>query len=78
MPRTAIFVVCILLLALTPVAIGNTGESRSLKFYHTHTHETLEVTYYRDGDYQPASMEELGDFLSDWRNGHQHQIDPGG
>lgn len=77
MPRTAIFVVCILLLALTPVAIGNTGESRSLKFYHTHTHETLEVTYYRDGDYQPASMEELGDFLSDWRNGHQHQIDPG-
>jgi len=77
MPRTSIYVICVILLALTPVAIGSAGESRSLKFYHTHTHETLEVTYYRDGDYQPEPLQELYDFLSDWRNGHQHPIDPG-
>jgi uncharacterized protein YcbK (DUF882 family) len=77
MPRATIFIAFILLLALTPAAIGNTGESRTLKFYHTHTHKTLTVTYYEAGDYLPESLEELGVFLSDWRNGHQHPIDPG-
>ena len=77
MPRATIFIAFILLLALTPVAIGNTGESRTLKFYHTHTHKTLTVTYYEGGDYLPESLEELRVFLSDWRNGHQHPIDPG-
>jgi uncharacterized protein YcbK (DUF882 family) len=77
MPRISMYVICVLLFALTPIAIGSTGESRSLKFFHTHTHKTLEVTYYRDGDYQPESLQELYDFLSDWRNGDQHPIDPG-
>jgi uncharacterized protein YcbK (DUF882 family) len=77
MSRTFVFTVCVLFLALAPAAIGNTGEARSLKFYHTHTGETLEVTYYRDGDYQPEPLDELRYFLSDWRNGHQHPIDPG-
>lgn len=77
MPRATIFIAFILLLALTPVAIGSIGESRTLKFYHTHTHKTLTVTYYEDGDYLPESLEELRVFLSDWRNGHQHPIDPG-
>lgn len=77
MPRATIFIAFILLLALTPVAIGSIGESRTLKFYHTHTHKTLTVTYYEGGDYLPESLEELRVFLSDWRNGHQHPIDPG-
>lgn len=77
MQRTTAFLLCLLFLALTPVAIGNTGESRTLRFYHTHTYKTLEVTYYENGDYRPESLEELRVFLSDWRNGHQHPIDPG-
>ena len=77
MPRTTVSIICVLSLALTPIAIGSTGESRSLKFYHTHTHESLDVTYYRDGDYQSESLQELYEFLSDWRNGHQHPIDTG-
>jgi len=77
MPRTNVIIICIILLALTPAVIGSTGESRSLKFYHTHTHQSLEVTYYRDGDYQEESLQQLRDFLADWRNGHQHSIDPG-
>lgn len=77
MPRATVFIAFILLLALTPAAIGNIGESRTLKFYHTHTHKTLTVTYYEAGDYLPESLEELRVFLSDWRNGHQHPIDPG-
>lgn len=77
MPRASIFISSVLCLALAPAAIGNTGESRTLSFYHTHTNETLTVTYYDAGDYLPESLEELRVFLSDWRNGHQHPIDPG-
>jgi uncharacterized protein YcbK (DUF882 family) len=63
---------CLFSLTLTPAAIGNMGESRSLKFYHTHTHKTLEVTYFTQGDYSSKSLEKLRLFLADWRNGHQH------
>lgn len=75
--RVRIILCCLFALSLAPAAIGNTGEARSLKFYHTHTHKTLEVTYYDNGDYSEASLEQLRVFLSDWRNGHQHEIDPG-
>lgn len=77
MPKTVIFITCMLFMALAPTVIGNTGEARTLRFYHTHTNETLKVTYYQRGDYVPESLEELRIFLSDWRNGHQHPIDPG-
>ena len=52
-------------------------DKRTLSFYHTHTADTLEVTYFADGRYLPGSMEQLRDFLADWRNGHEHDIDPG-
>lgn len=77
MPRVIILITCVLFMALAPTAIGNTGEARTLSFYHTHTNETLKVTYYQYGDYVPESLEELRVFLSDWRNGHEHPIDPG-
>ena len=52
------------------------GASRTLSFYHTHTSDQLRVTYYRDGTYIPAALDELRVFLADWRNGAQHEIDP--
>jgi len=55
---------------------GAAGDSRVLKFYHTHTHETLQITYYRGGDYVPSAMKELRYFLADWRNKKQQDIDP--
>lgn len=78
MQKTTLIIFIFLMLALTvPAATGRVGESRTLKFYHTHTHKTLTVTYYRDGQYLPESLADLRVFLSDWRNGHQHPIDPG-
>jgi uncharacterized protein YcbK (DUF882 family) len=59
-----------------PNAFGNIGQKRQLDFYHTHTGEQLSVTYFRDGDYQPAALEQLNRFLSDWRNGKGREIDP--
>ncbi len=63
-------------LASLPNAFGNIGEERRLDFYHTHTGDNLSVTYFRDGDYQPAALEQLNRFLSDWRNGKGREIDP--
>lgn len=66
----------VLAIVFSQFAAGNIGDSRTLSFYHTHTSDQLRVTYYRDGVYIPAAMDELKVFLADWRNGVQHEIDP--
>lgn len=71
------FILSLSLIVLSlPAAVGSISDARSLSFYHTHTGESLEVTYYEGGLYRLEPMEELRDFLADWRNGHEHEIDP--
>jgi uncharacterized protein YcbK (DUF882 family) len=65
----------LLISALTATAHG-TGDARTLKLYHTHTAESLEVTYYVNGDYDPEALHRLKIFLADWRNGAQLDMDP--
>ena len=55
---------------------GNTGGERVLKFFHTHTGESLRVVYYREGEYDPAALTDIRVFLADWRDGKQHDLDP--
>ena len=55
---------------------GSSGDERSLKFYHTHTGKSLQVTYYTGGRYLPDAMTELRVFLADWRDGKQRDMDP--
>ena len=55
---------------------GSSGDERSLKFYHTHTGKSLQVTYYAGGQYLPDAMTELRVFLADWRDGKQRDMDP--
>ena len=55
---------------------GNTGGERSLKLFHTHTGESLNVIYFREGQYDNGALEELKVFLADWRDGKQHEFDP--
>lgn len=50
-------------------------EVRSLRFYHTHTGEELDVTYFYNGIYWPDAAEQVNRFLADWRNGKKHPID---
>lgn len=59
-----------------PNAFGSMGDARTLKFYHTHTQKQIEVTYFREGDYQDEELDRLDHFLSDWRNGQGREIDP--
>ena len=76
MPRIIAFISTVLLYLFMPAAAGDTSDARALKLYHTHTLETLEVTYYENGLYLLEPMDQLRVFLADWRDGEQHEIDP--
>jgi len=67
----------IVVLAIVPVAttVSKTDE-RQLSFYHTHTSESLTVTYYRDGEYVPSALTELNHFLRDFRTDDAVNMDP--
>jgi uncharacterized protein YcbK (DUF882 family) len=55
---------------------GNTGGERTIKFFHTHTGDSLQVVYFRQGEYDSEALAQLKVFLADWRNGKEHDIDP--
>jgi len=57
-------------------AWASTG-TRSLSFYHTHTGESLDITYARAGFYDPAVLDQVKYYLRDFRTGEMHPIDPG-
>ena len=52
-------------------------DKRSLSFFHTHTGKTLDVTYWSRGEYREEAVRQLREFLADWRNGEQADIDSG-
>jgi uncharacterized protein YcbK (DUF882 family) len=60
-----------------PKLSANTGQERLLKFYHTHTGDSLQVVYFRQGVYDPGALADIQVFLADWRDGEQHELDPG-
>jgi uncharacterized protein YcbK (DUF882 family) len=49
---------------------------RRLAFHHTHTGETLAVTYFDDGGYVPGALKEVNHLLRDYHNDQVHRIDP--
>lgn len=52
------------------------GDTRSLTFHHTHTGETLTVTYKRDGRYDPAALAKINHEMRDWRRNEEVRMDP--
>jgi len=52
------------------------GETRSLSFFHTHTRESLTVTFRRNGQYDEQALSQLNWFLRDWRVEKPAQMDP--
>lgn len=52
------------------------GETRSISIYHTHTKESLTVTYMVNGKYVPSAMKKLNYILRDWRRNEVITIDP--
>jgi len=64
----------VLLLSRTPADAA--GNPRQLDFYHTHTKESLAIVYHDGNDYIAAALEQINHFLSDFRTGAVHAIDP--
>lgn len=52
-----------------------TGE-KNLAFYHTHTRECLDITYARNGVYDPKALHQINKYLRDFRTSEVHPIDP--
>lgn len=60
--------------SVIPAARAN--QARRLSFYHTHTGQQLRLTYAEDGQHVPQALDEINDFLRDFRTGKSHPIDP--
>ena len=66
-----------IILFVAPLAADDSpSDERSLSFYHTHTSESLTVTYFRDGEYVTSALVELNQFLRDFRTRDEIEMDP--
>ena len=48
---------------------------KSLRMFHTHTKKSIEVTYFRNGRYDPEGLKSLNHFLADFRTGEAVDMD---
>ncbi len=58
----------------TPTIAG--GETRTISLYHTHTKESLTVTYMVGGRYVPSAMKKINYLMRDWRRKEVITMDP--
>lgn len=72
--RLAIFA-AFALLALASVGAAH-AETRYLKFYHLHTHETGVFAYKVNGRYVPSELKKINYILRDWRKNQAVTMDP--
>jgi len=52
-------------------------KTRTLAFYHTHTHERLNITYAKSGEYDQEALAKINTYLRDFRTSEVYPIDPG-
>jgi len=52
------------------------GDTRSLSLFYTHTKDTLNITYKRNGYYDRDALKQLNYFLRDWRRNEEIEMDP--
>jgi uncharacterized protein YcbK (DUF882 family) len=61
--------------AATEASAPATLEYR-VRFFHTHTHERLDIVYRSGDNYLPTALEKLDYYLRDHRTGRVHPYDP--
>lgn len=49
---------------------------KELSFYNTHTEESLEAVYWRQGAYLPQAVVDINHIMRDYRTGEVKEIDP--
>lgn len=52
------------------------AEERRIELFNIHTKKTISIVFKRDGKYVPEALEELNEFLKDWRRGVATKMDP--
>ena len=52
------------------------AETRSLKLYFVHTGEKANITFKRNGKFDPKGLQQLNRFLRDWRRNQPTKMDP--
>ncbi len=52
------------------------AENRSLKLYFVHTGEKAEITFKRNGRFDPRGLQQINQFLRDWRKNEPTKMDP--
>lgn len=72
----AMIAIAAFLVAATNVPSSAPEASRTLTFYHTHTGDRLHTTYAHGDAYDLEALEAVNDFLKDFRNGEEIDIDP--
>jgi len=53
------------------------ADARRLFLHNLHTGDVVKTTYWADGRYVDGALDEARHALRDWRNGQQHDMDPG-
>jgi len=65
-----------LILPSAPALALSKKDVRKLCFDHTHTGESMDVTYWADGNYVKNGLKQVNHLLRDFRNDKQKAIDP--
>ena len=52
------------------------AEERRIELYNIHTKKTIDIVFKRDGKFVPDALQELNEFLKDWRRGVATKMDP--
>jgi uncharacterized protein YcbK (DUF882 family) len=53
------------------------ADTKQLFLHNLHTGDTVKTVYWADGQYVDGALAEARHALRDWRNGAQHDMDPG-
>nr|WP_159587507.1 DUF882 domain-containing protein [Chelativorans xinjiangense] len=61
---------------LFTAAQAATAETRTLRLYFLHTKERAEITYKRNGRYLQSGLNQVNQFLRDWRRNEPTKMDP--
>lgn len=63
-------------LSVPGIGAATAPKKRSLSLLHTHTQQTLDVTYAWGERYNPFALAKINKFLRDYKTGEAHAIDP--
>ncbi|WP_234892374.1 DUF882 domain-containing protein [Agrobacterium vitis] len=73
---TALVLMTIAFSALYATTGSAAAETRSLKILFVHTGEKQEITFKRNGRYDPKGLQQLNNIVRDWRRNEATKMDP--